>query len=231
MDWCYIFYGISSQLAAILIATTPRFFFAQSLVANILWMLPWAIVCSKITMSEDNAWTYHGIAVGGSLLANFVTVLMTCVLWAWMLTRGWVSLLPVTRDVEDEEAKKTTRMEQEQARKQKKTDKETAREVKREARRTAKYGNDAKNIRAVQSNPTTTLEPPSNRSWDEVGVNMEGTSHPEPAISETETSEPEVSDLGTLQSEASRSQAHVSKPPWWGAVYSQDSLGWFLSIK
>ncbi|TVY45942.1 hypothetical protein LOCC1_G002756 [Lachnellula occidentalis] len=106
VDWCYMFYAISYQLAAILIATTPRFFFAQGLVTSVLWLLPWAIACSKIKLTEQNAWTYHGVAFGGVLIADFFTTIATCVLWAWMLYRDRVSLLPVTKEVEDEEAVK-----------------------------------------------------------------------------------------------------------------------------
>ncbi|TVY15114.1 hypothetical protein LARI1_G006187 [Lachnellula arida] len=106
MDWCYMFYAVSYQLAAILIATTPRFFFAQSLVTCVIWLLPWAITCSKVALTEQNAWTYHGVAFGGVLIVDFFTTIVACVLWGWMLHKGRVSLLPVTKEVEDEEAAK-----------------------------------------------------------------------------------------------------------------------------
>jgi hypothetical protein len=40
MDWCYIFYALNYQLAAILMATTPRWYLYQALGSNLLWMLP-----------------------------------------------------------------------------------------------------------------------------------------------------------------------------------------------
>lgn len=81
-------------------------------------------------MTESNAWTYHGIAFGGSLVVDFVTVILTCMLWAWMLTRGSVSLMPVTEDVEDakgksmaKELKAEKKAEKKQEKKQEKKDK------------------------------------------------------------------------------------------------------------
>ena len=35
LDWCYIFYALSTQLATILLATRPRWYLYQSLVSNI----------------------------------------------------------------------------------------------------------------------------------------------------------------------------------------------------
>ncbi|KAB8349788.1 hypothetical protein FH972_023802 [Carpinus fangiana] len=45
IDWCYILFAMSSQLETLLLATRPRWYLAQSLVSNILYVLPWAIVC------------------------------------------------------------------------------------------------------------------------------------------------------------------------------------------
>ncbi|KAG9005029.1 hypothetical protein FRB90_010577, partial [Tulasnella sp. 427] len=42
IDWCYIFYAVNTQLASILLATTPAWYFANSLVVNLLWVFPWA---------------------------------------------------------------------------------------------------------------------------------------------------------------------------------------------
>ncbi|KAF7903011.1 hypothetical protein EAF00_002913 [Botryotinia globosa] len=47
IDWCYIFYAVTTQLAAILLATVPKLYFVQSLGSNLLWMLPWAIACLR----------------------------------------------------------------------------------------------------------------------------------------------------------------------------------------
>ncbi|KAI4769000.1 hypothetical protein E4T52_15930 [Aureobasidium sp. EXF-3400] len=55
IDWCYIFYALSTQLAAILLATRPRWYLYQSLISNLLWVLPWAIVVSKANITPDDA--------------------------------------------------------------------------------------------------------------------------------------------------------------------------------
>ncbi|ELQ32363.1 hypothetical protein OOU_Y34scaffold01179g4 [Pyricularia oryzae Y34] len=44
IDWCYIFYAMSTMLATILLATRPRWYLLQSLVSNMLYVLPWAIL-------------------------------------------------------------------------------------------------------------------------------------------------------------------------------------------
>ncbi|KAL4944137.1 hypothetical protein BDV06DRAFT_220606 [Aspergillus oleicola] len=43
IDWCYVLYAISTQLAAILLATRTSWYLAQSLISNIFYVLPWAI--------------------------------------------------------------------------------------------------------------------------------------------------------------------------------------------
>uniref|UniRef100_L7ISF0 Uncharacterized protein n=1 Tax=Pyricularia oryzae (strain P131) TaxID=1143193 RepID=L7ISF0_PYRO1 len=43
IDWCYIFYAMSTMLATILLATRPRWYLLQSLMSNTLYVLPWAI--------------------------------------------------------------------------------------------------------------------------------------------------------------------------------------------
>ncbi|KAI7346000.1 hypothetical protein KC336_g22845, partial [Hortaea werneckii] len=68
IDWCYIFYAVSTQLATILLATRPRWYLYQSLVSNIFWVLPWAIAVTKTGITPDDAWTYHSIVFGGSLV-------------------------------------------------------------------------------------------------------------------------------------------------------------------
>ncbi|KAI4751255.1 hypothetical protein E4T52_16280 [Aureobasidium sp. EXF-3400] len=76
IDWCYIFYALSTQLAAILLATRPRWYLYQSLISNLLWVLPWAIVVSKANITPSVAWTYHSIVFGGSLVFSFFDVLI-----------------------------------------------------------------------------------------------------------------------------------------------------------
>jgi hypothetical protein len=38
IDWCYIFYAISTQLATVLLATRPRWYLYQSLASNTLYV-------------------------------------------------------------------------------------------------------------------------------------------------------------------------------------------------
>jgi hypothetical protein len=95
IDWCYIFYALSTQLATILLATRPRWYLYQSLVSNLLWVLPWAIALTQITIEPDNAWTYHSILFGGSLVFSFFDVLIVEIAWAWTLLKGKMRLPPV----------------------------------------------------------------------------------------------------------------------------------------
>jgi hypothetical protein len=95
IDWCYIFYALSTQLATILLATRPRWYLYQSLISNICWVLPWAIAVTKIGITPDNAWKYHSIVFGGSLVFSFVDILIVDLIWAWTLMKGRMSLPPV----------------------------------------------------------------------------------------------------------------------------------------
>lgn len=95
IDWCYIFYALSTQMATILLSTRPRWYLYQSLISNILWVLPWAIAVSEIGITPDDAWTYHSIVFGGSLVFSFFDILIVDVIWAWKLLRGKMHLPPV----------------------------------------------------------------------------------------------------------------------------------------
>jgi len=95
IDWCYIFYAVNYQLAAILLATVPRWFLYQALGSNLVWMMPWAIAASRIGMTPNNAWTYHSVIFGGALVFDFCNVASVCVVWAWFLARGRIWLAPV----------------------------------------------------------------------------------------------------------------------------------------
>ncbi|KAL8996286.1 MAG: hypothetical protein Q9169_004172 [Polycauliona sp. 2 TL-2023] len=92
IDWCYMFYAVSTQLAAILLATRPRWFLYQSLLSNILYVLPWAIVCQVTNLNAGDAWTYHSIVFGGSLVFSFFSVATVVVLWARRLLTGKLQL-------------------------------------------------------------------------------------------------------------------------------------------
>ncbi|KAK2739433.1 hypothetical protein FQN57_006562 [Myotisia sp. PD_48] len=88
IDWCYFFYAVSTQLATILLATRPRWYLYQSLASNILYVLPWAIVCQVAHLSAEDAWTYHSLVFGGSLVFSLVCILSAALIWAWRLYTG-----------------------------------------------------------------------------------------------------------------------------------------------
>ncbi|KAI0465659.1 hypothetical protein F4859DRAFT_500117 [Xylaria cf. heliscus] len=92
IDWCYIFYAMSTQLATVLLATRPKWYLYQSLASNILYVLPWAIVCQVKDLDEANAWTYHSLVFGGSLVFSFVDIVIVDAAWIWTLMRGKVRL-------------------------------------------------------------------------------------------------------------------------------------------
>lgn len=88
IDWCYILYGVSTQVAAILVSTRPKWYLYQSLASNLLYVLPWAIVCQVVELNIGDAWTYHSLVFGGSLVFSFFTILVVVGVWAIRLSRG-----------------------------------------------------------------------------------------------------------------------------------------------
>ncbi|KAL5936851.1 hypothetical protein ACKVV1_011409 [Pyricularia oryzae] len=86
VDWCYIFYAMSTMLATILLASRPRWYLLQSLMSNVLYVLPRAIVCQTASLSADKAWTYH------SLVFSFVDICIVDCLWIWILMTGRMRL-------------------------------------------------------------------------------------------------------------------------------------------
>jgi hypothetical protein len=85
---CYILYAISTQFASILLATRTSWYLAQSLISNICYVLPWAIVCQVVDLNPDNAWTYHSLVFGGSLVFSFVEIVIVDAVWAWRFLKG-----------------------------------------------------------------------------------------------------------------------------------------------
>jgi hypothetical protein len=81
-------YGVSTQLAAILVSTRPKWYLYQSLASNILYVLPWAIVCQVSKLNANDAWTYHSLIFGGSLVFSFFVVIAVDGVWALRLRRG-----------------------------------------------------------------------------------------------------------------------------------------------
>ncbi|RMZ40413.1 hypothetical protein AFCA_004221 [Aspergillus flavus] len=92
IDWTYIFYGLNYQLAAILLAASPRWYLYQALGSNFLWMLPWAIFATVMSVSKSAAWTYYAIIFGGALVFDFMDVSITLAIWALRLSRGRVKV-------------------------------------------------------------------------------------------------------------------------------------------
>ena len=88
IDWCYIIYGVSTQLASLLLATRPRWFFAQSLITNVLWVLPWAVVVQAHGLRSGDPWRWHAIVFGGSMVVSGFVVSGVVMTWAWTLRRG-----------------------------------------------------------------------------------------------------------------------------------------------
>ncbi|KAK4223376.1 putative multidrug efflux pump [Podospora fimiseda] len=92
IDWCYIFYAVSTQLATVLLATRPKWYLYQSMVSNFLYVLPWAIVCQVKYLDEKNAWTWHSLVFGGSLVFSLIDVLIVDAIWVWTLITGRAKL-------------------------------------------------------------------------------------------------------------------------------------------
>lgn len=88
IDWCYILYAISTQLAAVLVSTHPWWYWYQSLVSNIFYVLPWAIVCQVVELNAGDAWTYHSLVFGGSLVFSFFVIIAVNTFWALKITKG-----------------------------------------------------------------------------------------------------------------------------------------------
>lgn len=97
IDSCYIFYALSTQMASLLLATRPSWYLYQSLVLNLCWVLPWAIVVTRIELTATDAWTYHSVVFGGSLVFSFFDVLVFDSMWIRKLQGGTMKL-PVFHD-------------------------------------------------------------------------------------------------------------------------------------
>ncbi|EED18792.1 hypothetical protein TSTA_125100 [Talaromyces stipitatus ATCC 10500] len=93
IDRAYIFYALDYRVAAILLAACPRSYFHQALDSNILWMLPWAIVATKVLFPEATAWTYYAIVFGDALVFDFIDVSITLLIWAFQLSKGKSKLI------------------------------------------------------------------------------------------------------------------------------------------
>ncbi|KAK2713043.1 uncharacterized protein LOC136025301 isoform X2 [Artemia franciscana] len=83
IDWTYILFSISTQLSAILLSTLPVFFFIKSLLGNLLWVLPWSIALSTLSISAEEAWQYYAIIFGGSLVIGFIMQLISLGGWVY----------------------------------------------------------------------------------------------------------------------------------------------------
>jgi hypothetical protein len=57
---------------------------------------------TRVGITEENAWTYHSVVFGGSLVFSFVDILVWDVVWGWLLVRGKAKLSPVVVVVVEE---------------------------------------------------------------------------------------------------------------------------------
>ncbi|PYH75515.1 hypothetical protein BO82DRAFT_359965 [Aspergillus uvarum CBS 121591] len=80
---CYILCAISTQLATVLLATRLMWYLVQSLIHNLLYVLPWAIVCQVAHLDPQNTWTYHSLVFGESLVFTFSEICLNILLWFW----------------------------------------------------------------------------------------------------------------------------------------------------
>jgi hypothetical protein len=83
IDFCYICYAVSTQLATILLATETQWYLYQSLMSNLFYALPWAVVLTVIgdKITPDNSWTYHRWVFGGSLVVSLVIISTVDIIW------------------------------------------------------------------------------------------------------------------------------------------------------
>lgn len=93
IDWCYIFYAVTTQLAAILLASRPRWYLYQSLMSNLLYVLPWAIVVQVKGLESGDPWMWHALVFGGSMVFSAGTVGLVLILWAKRLKGGLGNLV------------------------------------------------------------------------------------------------------------------------------------------
>lgn len=92
IDWCYICYAVSTQLAAILLGSRPRWYLYQSLASNLLWVLPWAIAVQNVNLKPEHAWTYHSVVFGGSMVFSLADIILVDAVWAYALLKGKMML-------------------------------------------------------------------------------------------------------------------------------------------
>lgn len=60
--------------------------------SNCAYVLPWAIVCQVAELNASDAWTYHSLVFGGSLVFSFFDVLLFLILWGRRLLKGKMRL-------------------------------------------------------------------------------------------------------------------------------------------
>jgi Na+-driven multidrug efflux pump len=88
IDWCYIFYAVSTMGATVLLATRPRWYLAQSLLSNLCWVLPWAVVVQVKGLNSGNPWFWHALVFGGSMVFSAGAVAGVLMVWVRTLRRG-----------------------------------------------------------------------------------------------------------------------------------------------
>ena len=90
LNWFYALCAIGKQVGSLLLVTTPRFFFYQSIITNIFWLLPWAIAFTKLQLEaadERRALTLHAALFGGALTLSFIVTSAAAVIWTLRLKK------------------------------------------------------------------------------------------------------------------------------------------------
>lgn len=52
IDFCSVIFSVGLSLAAILLATEPKWYLIRSVISNVLYNLPWAIALQHITVTQ-----------------------------------------------------------------------------------------------------------------------------------------------------------------------------------
>lgn len=79
-----------------LVCDTVTLVLYGSLISNICYVLPWAVVISVADLNPENAWSYHPFIFRGNLVFGFVDVLIVDGIWAWTVLRGRMVVPPIT---------------------------------------------------------------------------------------------------------------------------------------
>jgi hypothetical protein len=60
---------------------------------NLLYVLPWAAVYQVSKLNAGDAWTYHSIVFGGTLVFAFFATIAMDATWVYTLRKGKMSVM------------------------------------------------------------------------------------------------------------------------------------------